>query len=1378
MTDTILNLDNPTIPFETRFVRNVIDSDIALPDSFATAYDGINGSLNGRTLTIVGISAGDAIRFDPASVFTVDGSIVSLSGSPIGTLTVTDELFSLMFTSDVTAAQLERLLESLTYQAGPANPPDALRFLSFDLDTPAPLTGTVLIAMSGPQPQNAISNLNNVTVQDPAAFVPFDSDILLSTEFRERYVSNGDLNTVRMAITGPFSDTHQIQLVEGSGVTFSAGSFQVDGLSIGSGSLSPSSGVIEITFNGNALASNVERLIEAIMVRPNFGAGYTATYAVTILAPVFPQYGEVTFTNPPFSLRDLRDSIDVPLADATTGILLDSDVTISGSGNFFGGRLSITGLQAGDVIRVSEADGFSQSGSGIFLDNATSVGNAVRDTGSWTVTLSTDNPAIIERLIENLVLVSTTWGRRELTITLSDRDGPIWTPDTSDTIVVNIAPPPPQLTGLRESLETSTTQATAGIVLDADVTLTGGAGWNGGTIEITGLAQGDRIVFTPPQGFSFNPQTGVISTTVAIGTLTLSGTTATITLNAVNTPVVEAILEGLTLVSTREGTRNLTISVQDSAGVEVSDTVTVNILPPGAGELAYQILERVNGELEPIDNPAFPSSGTVNSLDPADLFPGGAAPDSFVLQYAGLLNVGNTFAAGERAVIAFGDVPAGTILVVNGVNYALQGPEGRLALDLAPGLHKITLLVPHTAQGGQVMTPTPTLTFGVAVPPSGLEGQWPDYPQTDLFQNVRTAPDTVYRIEATTTVTDALNGQSFDRVSVFYVTNMDDVPDRLSALVQSMNLPSGSVISQSFTTVTEMVGTVLDDTLPGTTGMDDVNGREGNDLLLGSLGADTIDGGSGVNTLSYQGSGGGVTVSLTTGVGQGGMAAGDVIRNIQNVIGSHHGDRITGSSDHNRLSGAGGRDFLYGEGGNDVLDGGTNNDVLGGGTGNDTLIGGTGQDQLEGGAGNDWYFVDHANDLVFEFLDEGTADRVLASTSYALGIKSEIEFLSTTFATGTNAINLTGNEFAQTITGNAGANILRGMDGADTLNGLGGDDYLDGGTGPDRMIGGAGNDTYVVDSLTDAIIETEGQGRADAVLVDRLASFALSGSQQVEILSALDVAGTAAMSLSGNSLGQAITGNAGANILRGLDGTDSLYGLDGNDSLFGGNDADSLEGGGGADRLTGGTGNDTLLGQDGDDVLLGEAGNDSMVGGAGNDVLRGGTGADTIDGGAGYNTLSYEGSSVGVRVDLQTGRGNFGDAAEDVISNIQRVIGSSQADQIYGGAQDERFSGGAGSDTIMGNGGNDRLTGGAGADTFIFDAATGFDRITDFSLDDRIALGGGAWGEANMGDVQRFMELYAHQVGSFVELRFTGTDILRIDNMTLDDVARSITLWD
>jgi Ca2+-binding RTX toxin-like protein len=96
-------------------------------------------------------------------------------------------------------------------------------------------------------------------------------------------------------------------------------------------------------------------------------------------------------------------------------------------------------------------------------------------------------------------------------------------------------------------------------------------------------------------------------------------------------------------------------------------------------------------------------------------------------------------------------------------------------------------------------------------------------------------------------------------------------------------------------------------------------------------------------------------------------------------------------------------------------------------------------------AGNS-YTVNNAVTLVLEGAGGVGQDTVLASVSYALAAGSEIEVLRTTNDKGKASINLTGNEFAQTIIGNISGNILDGKGGADTY------------------FGGKGNDRFVLGS--------------------------------------------------------------------------------------------------------------------------------------------------------------------------------------------------------------------------------------------------------------------------------------------------------------------------
>ena len=147
--------------------------------------------------------------------------------------------------------------------------------------------------------------------------------------------------------------------------------------------------------------------------------------------------------------------------------------------------------------------------------------------------------------------------------------------------------------------------------------------------------------------------------------------------------------------------------------------------------------------------------------------------------------------------------------------------------------------------------------------------------------------------------------------------------------------------------------------------------------------------------------------------------------------------------------------------------GGSGNDTLTGNSAANSLDGGAGSDTLIGGLGNDIYVVSIATDNITETAGQGTADRAHASVSFTLATGDNIEFLETINAAATTAINLTGNEIAQTITGNAGANRLYGLAGNDTLNGGAGIDTLTGGAGRDQMTGGSQRDIFDFNAISE-----------------------------------------------------------------------------------------------------------------------------------------------------------------------------------------------------------------------------------------------------------------------------------------------------------------------
>ncbi len=232
-------------------------------------------------------------------------------------------------------------------------------------------------------------------------------------------------------------------------------------------------------------------------------------------------------------------------------------------------------------------------------------------------------------------------------------------------------------------------------------------------------------------------------------------------------------------------------------------------------------------------------------------------------------------------------------------------------------------------------------------------------------------------------------------------------------------------------------GSVGDDTLEGGSGADMLWGGRGNDMLwgqagddhlVGDVGDDTLEGGEGKDWLngdgggtdeshadsrdaaSYTESNAGVIIDLSSAdpmtgrvrpTSTGGHADGDDLFNIEDLVGSMHGDELTGDDSANRIWGGDGDDEIMGGDGADMLMGGKGADEIMGGDGDDEIMGGDGADMLMGGKG---------------------ADEIM---------------------------------------GGDGDDMIMGGDGADDLMGDAGADRIYGGAGDDMLEGGLGSDTFV-----------------------------------------------------------------------------------------------------------------------------------------------------------------------------------------------------------------------------------------------------------------------------------------------------------------------------
>jgi serralysin len=270
--------------------------------------------------------------------------------------------------------------------------------------------------------------------------------------------------------------------------------------------------------------------------------------------------------------------------------------------------------------------------------------------------------------------------------------------------------------------------------------------------------------------------------------------------------------------------------------------------------------------------------------------------------------------------------------------------------------------------------------------------------------------------------------------------------------------------------------------------------------------------------------------------------------------------------------------------GSDTIIGNNAGNSLDGGAGNDTLRGLAGSNTLIGGPGNDKLYVSSATDTVVE-LAGGGSDMVLASVDYVLTPGARVELLRTNSQGSTAGIDLTGNQFAQTIQGNAGSNVLRGGGGADVFQGFG------------------GNDSYFIYNGGTTVIETAGGG-SDTVLSS--IDYGLAPGVQVEMLRTNAQGSTSPIDLTGNERAQTIRGNQGANVLDGRGGTDLLEGLGGPDTFvyadsYGSDTVADYQAGSDEFDLTGVSGladyNDVraLMNEVGADVVIGFGGGNSLT---------------------------------------------------------------------------------------------------------------------------------------------------------------------------------------
>ncbi|HUR89189.1 MAG TPA: calcium-binding protein [Ramlibacter sp.] len=538
-----------------------------------------------------------------------------------------------------------------------------------------------------------------------------------------------------------------------------------------------------------------------------------------------------------------------------------------------------------------------------------------------------------------------------------------------------------------------------------------------------------------------------------------------------------------------------------------------------------------------------------------------------------------------------------------------------------------------------------------------------------------------------------------------------DGADRIYSGVTNLQFADGSVATVPFfpflgTSGNDTyVGTSVGEVMFGLDGNDSINGGGGDDSISGGWGSDTIDGGTGTDTVSYQYSIPPVSVSLALAVAQNTLGEGtDLLKNIENLIGSPNGDTLTGSS---------GANVIDGNSGYDLINGGAGDDTLIGNWGDDTIIGGEGFDVAKFAGTIDQYIVGRTGATVTVMAKNGSGVDSLTAVE-----RLQFDDVHVDFANGTSGDD--------SIVGTSGSEILSGFEGNDTLAGSGGADTLFGGEGNDTLYSASVSPAFSLPFFVpDSPLPTLDDGSERDSLVggagdDKLfAGYGddVDGSEGYDQLFISFMGATGGVQADFRNAGSSDVFHIAGGTISDVDEVTWVSGSDFGDFLAPGSSYyssfGSIFGRGGNDTIVAAYGTGWVDGGDGDDSidawnsqygphLFGGAGNDTMQSGAGGET-HGGDGNDVLSGGTLYGDAGDDSLAGGGMLD--GGDGN--DTIVGSLFSVATLVGGAGNDFLVAGKWGDALSGGDGDDTQDGAGGNDSIDGGAGNDVSLFHGVYG-----------------------------------------------------------------------
>jgi Ca2+-binding RTX toxin-like protein len=398
-----------------------------------------------------------------------------------------------------------------------------------------------------------------------------------------------------------------------------------------------------------------------------------------------------------------------------------------------------------------------------------------------------------------------------------------------------------------------------------------------------------------------------------------------------------------------------------------------------------------------------------------------------------------------------------------------------------------------------------------------------------------------------------------------------------------------------------------------------------------------------------------------------------------NLVGNNRRNTLIGNESKNVLKGGADMDNLYGQGGDDTLYGGGSNDWLYGGGGSNVLYGGSGNDtyvfsildtngakqviHLGSGKDNlrfeelllsDMSYYNKNGDLLIkynsnkcelyikDYFEKGLYknlakldDKETIEARVADNKDHSYDFLKTLKDKGviytlnqTQANNIKGSAFSDTITTTIHDDTIKSGAGNDSIIAAAGNDVIDAGKGNDTIVSEYGNKSIhggtgknkIVYSNTSNGYDTiySGRGTDYIQMTSKTRNDLIYTNKNNDLVIMYDKATGASVTITDYF---AKKGNTSVRYIQLANG-DYLdlvreYSSEVKPKTIKNKKVSKIT------AYTGGKGHDTLTGGSGNDVINGAMGDDVIKGGNGNDTIIGGLGSDKLYGEGGNNTFIY-----------------------------------------------------------------------------------------------------------------------------------------------------------